>query len=124
MDCKVECRENQFFIVGTFQCLISVSPGGQELDQIEAGKRESSKPGSHSNANAHGMFLKVLTNWLPKLRIHSKAAPFLGSMTYRQRKYGLPLRVAGLRTGDIVQSCSTGLGLWGLRSAAKNAQAT
>jgi len=36
VDCKVECRENHYSVAGTFQCLISVSPGGHKLDQIES----------------------------------------------------------------------------------------
>ena len=36
LDCKVECRENHYFAVGTFQIQISTTFDIHELDQIEA----------------------------------------------------------------------------------------
>jgi len=36
INCKVECQENHYSIVGTFQCRLHSSFDGLELDQIEA----------------------------------------------------------------------------------------
>ena len=64
LDCKVECREKHYFVVGTFQIPISSTFDVHELDQIEA---EIEIICRTSNGNSPGKCSKPPIVGLPKL---------------------------------------------------------